>query len=112
MNKTNRGLHLLGVSNQQATHIRLVKGVVKVNPHLQVLCPTLANGGICRKGKRKKNGTPYRPKLLVKNHGDPGLQLWMCEGCRDKFLLRVKRGNNQKKGGVARKRVARSPEFL
>jgi len=82
-------LHLLGVSNQRATHIRLVRGVVKVNPHLQVLCPTLAKGRVCQKGKRKKSGYPYRPELLVKNYSNPDLQLWMCEGCRDKFLLRV-----------------------
>ena len=90
MDRENHVLHLLGVSNQQATHIRLVKGAVKVNPHLRVLCPTLAKGRICRKGKRKNNGSPYRPELLVKNHGDPSLQLWMCEGCKDKFLLRVR----------------------
>jgi len=84
-------LHLLGVSNQRATHIRLVRGIVKVNPHLKVLCPVLAMGGIChRGGKHPKDW--LRPKLLVKNHGDPGLQLWMCEGCKDKFLLRVEIG--------------------
>jgi hypothetical protein len=27
--------------------------------------------------------------LLLKNHSDPSLQLWMCEGCKDKFLLKV-----------------------
>jgi len=83
-------LRLLGVSNQEATHIRLVKGIVKVNPHLQVLCPVLAKGRNCQKGKRKKSGYPYRPELLAKNYSDPDLQLWMCKGCRDKFLLRVK----------------------
>ena len=77
------------VSVQKASHIKLVKGVVRVNPHVRVLCPTLAKGQICRKGKQKKNGIPYRPKLLVKNHGSPGLQLWSCEGCKDKFLLRA-----------------------
>lgn len=88
MNKENHVLHLLGVSSQQATHIRLVKGVVRVNPHLQVLCPTLAEGIICRKGFKNKRGVYRRPKLLIKNHGDPRLQLWVCEGCNH-FLLRV-----------------------
>ena len=88
MNEPNRVLLLLGVSNQQATHIRLVRGVVRVNPHPQVLCPTLAEGIICRKGFKNKRGVYHRPKLLVKNHGDPRLQLWMWEGCKE-FLLRV-----------------------
>jgi hypothetical protein len=81
-------LHVLGVSSQRATHIRLVKGTVKRNPHTRVLCPTLAQGGVCHRGGKH----PYqwlRPKLLIKNYGNPRLQLWMCEGCRDKFLLRV-----------------------
>ena len=92
MDEQNRSLHLLGISNQRATHIRLVKGIVKVNPHFQVLCPTLANGGICHRGGKSSKDW-IRPKLLVKNHGDPSLQLWMCEGCRDKFLLRVNVGS-------------------
>jgi hypothetical protein len=82
-------LHVLGVSSQRATHIRLVKGTVKRNPHARVLCPVLASGQDCRRGYKGKKGTYQRPKLLVKNHGDPRLQLWMCEGCKDKFLLRV-----------------------
>jgi len=90
VNEEKRVLHLLGVSNQRASHIRLVKGVVKVNPHLQVLCPVLASGQDCRRGFKSKKGSYHRPKLLVKNYGDPRLQLWMCEGCKDKFLLRVK----------------------
>jgi len=73
---------------QKAEHIRLVKGTVRVNPHLRVLCPTLAKGGKCRKGKQHKKGDYLRPKLLLKNHGDPSLQLWICEGCSN-FLLRV-----------------------
>jgi len=81
-----RVLHVLGVSNQRSSHIKLVKGVVKVNPHLQVLCPILASGRDCRKGFKNYKGKYHRPRLLVKNHGDPGLQLWMCEGCPD-FLL-------------------------
>jgi len=88
VNEEKYALHVIGVSNQRATHIKLVRGIVKVNPHLKVLCPTLATGGIChRGGKHPKDW--LRPKLLVKNHGDPRLQLWMCEGCKDKFLLRV-----------------------
>ncbi|MHC3130308.1 MAG: hypothetical protein IBV52_09565 [Candidatus Bathyarchaeota archaeon] len=91
MNEETRTLKLLGVSNQQATHIRLVKGVVRVNPHLQVMCPRLASGENCMRGaSSRRNRIPFRPRLLVKNHGDPRLQLWMCEGCKDKFLLRVK----------------------
>ena len=27
---------------QKASHIRLVKGIVRVNPHVRVLCPTVA----------------------------------------------------------------------
>jgi hypothetical protein len=88
VNKENHGLSLLGFSNQRATHIRLVRGVVKKNPHVRVLCPTLANGGICHRGGKGSKDW-LRPKLLVKNHGDPRLQLWMCKGCKDKFLLRV-----------------------
>ena len=68
MNSESHVLHLLGVSNQQATHIRLVKGVVRVNPHLQVLCPTLVARETCHRGGR----TPkewHRPKLLLKNFG-------------------------------------------
>ena len=88
MDEQNRSLHLLGISNQKATHIKLKKGTVKRNPHLQVLCPTLAMGGICHRGGK---GSKYwfRPKLLVKNFNDLNLQLWMCEGCKDKFLLRA-----------------------
>ena len=89
MNEEKYVLHLLGVSSQRASHIPLKEGIVKVNPHLQVLCPTLANGGICHRGGKHPKYW-FRPKLLVKNYGDPCLQLWMCEGCRDKFLLRVK----------------------
>jgi hypothetical protein len=91
VDKENRNLKLLGVSCQRASHIPLKKGIVKRNPHVRVLCPTLANGGIChRRGKHPKLW--FRPKLLVKNHGDPSLQLWMCEGCKDKFLLKVNVG--------------------
>ena len=89
MNEEKYVLHLLGCSNQRATHIRLVKGIVRRNSPISVLCPTLANGGIChRGGKHPKDW--LRPKLLAKNHGSPWLQLWMCEGCKDKFLLKVK----------------------
>jgi hypothetical protein len=91
LNEEKRVLKLLGVSNQKATHIRLVKGTVKVNPHLQFLCPVLASGRDCRKGFKHYRGKYHRPKLLIKNYGDPCLQLWMCEGCKDKFLLRVQK---------------------
>jgi len=40
-----------------------------------------------RSGRKKEQW--FRPKLLVKNHKDPNLQLWSCKGCEDKFLLRV-----------------------
>jgi len=93
VNEEKYALHVIGVSNQRATHIRLVRGVVKRNPHVRVLCPTLAKGEVCnRTGKSLLKGDTkeiLRPKLLVKNHGDTSLQLWMCEGCKDKFLLRV-----------------------
>ena len=79
---------LLGYHGQQATHIKLVKGVVSYNPHLQVLCPTLVKGHRC---SRHKDYNFFRPELLVKNHARPTLELWMCEGCKDKFLLRVER---------------------
>ena len=68
-----------------APHIRLVKGVVTYNPHLQVLCPKLMRRGSCRK---HKDYNLFRPELLVQNHADPRLQLWSCRGCTD-FLLRV-----------------------
>ena len=87
MNRESHVLHLLGVSSQQATHIRLIRGVVAVNPHLQVLCPTLVRGDKCHRGGKQPKDW-IRPKLLVKNHGDSGLQLWSCEGCTN-FLLRV-----------------------
>ena len=80
---------MLEVSNQRADHIRLVEGIVKVNPHVQVLCPKLARRESCNKGVKKNAGSPFRPELLVKNYNNPDLQLWMCEGCRDKFLIRV-----------------------
>ena len=85
-----RVLKLLGISNQRASHISLKKGVVKRNPHTRVLCPVLASGQNCHKGFKNRKGVYHRPELLVKNTSNPGLQLWMCEGCRDKFLLRVK----------------------
>jgi hypothetical protein len=89
VNEERRVLSLLGVSNQRPSHIRLVNGIVKVNPHVRVLCPRLARGEDCKRGKRTKSGSPFRPHLLVKNYGNPRLQLWSCEGCKDKFLLRV-----------------------
>lgn len=91
MKQENGSLHVLphDIDSQKASHIKLVKGTVKINPHVKVLCPTLANGGICRKGILHKKGTYLRPELLLKNHFNPDLQLWSCEGCRTKFLVRV-----------------------
>ena len=81
--------HLL-CSTVAGAHIHLVKGVVRRNSPITVLCPTLAKGIICSRGTGPgMRGIPYRPKLLVKNHSNPNLQLWMCQGCKDKFLLRV-----------------------
>ena len=83
-------LHHIEGPGQKPTHIRLIEGVVKVNPLLKVLCPTLAKREkTCNKGKMKNGGFPYRPELLIKNFGNSSLQLWSCKGCRDKFLLRV-----------------------
>ena len=87
VNEENRVLQLLGVSNQRASHIPLVEGVIRKNPHVRVLCPTLANGGICHRGGKHPK-LWFRPKLLVKNYSNPNLQLWSCEGC-PQFLLRV-----------------------
>ena len=89
MDQETRSLKILGVSNQRADHIRLVEGIVKANPHVRVLCPTLARGEKCNKGIMKKAGSPFRPELLIENFGNPDLQLWSCEGCTN-FLLRVK----------------------
>jgi hypothetical protein len=74
---------------QKPCSIRLKRGLVNVNPHVRVLCPRLAEGKVCRKGITMENKKLHRPKLLLKNHVDPGLQLWICEGCKSKFLLRV-----------------------
>ena len=77
--------------------MNLVKVTVKVNSHVLVLCPTLAEEKVCyRTGKgllRGEKKAIVRPKLLVKNHKDPDLQLWSCEGCAEKFLLRVDLGD-------------------
>ena len=89
MDQETRSLKILGVSNQRADHIRLVEGIVKVNPHVRILCPKRARGERCNKGKTKNDGFPYRPELLIKNCNDPDLQLWSCQGCTN-FLLRVK----------------------
>ena len=90
MDERRRILRILGVSSQRASHIPLKKGVVKRNPHVRVLCPVLASGQDCHKGFRSRKGEYKRPELLVKNFGNPRLQLWSCEGCKDKFLLRIK----------------------
>ena len=76
-----------GKPKQPAYHIRLVKGVFSSNPG-EVLCPTLSRYGKCNKHDR--NFKVHRPKLLVKHHSNPSLELWECKGCRD-FLLRVDR---------------------
>jgi len=70
-----------------APHIKLMKGVAILNPHPQVLCPMLARGSSCHK---HKNYIFLRPELLVKNHADPNLQLWSCEGCKH-FLLKIEK---------------------
>lgn len=88
MDERRRILKILGVSSQKASHIKLKKGVVQVNPHLRVLCPTLASGQDCHRGFRNRKGKYKRPELLVKNYGNPRIQLWSCEGCNH-FLLRV-----------------------
>ena len=70
-------------------HIELVKGVICRNSPIKVLCPILAKGIICSRGTGPAmSGTPYRPKLLVKNHENPNIQLWSCKGCPD-FLIKV-----------------------
>ncbi len=71
---------------QPAPHTRLVKGGVSHNPHFRVLCPKLARDGDC---KKHKDYELYRPRLLIRNHADPSLQLWHCQGCQH-FLLRVR----------------------
>ena len=78
-------------STEGSAHIHLVNGVIRRNSPIKVLCPTLANGIICSRGTGPgMRGKPYRPKLLVKNHANPNLQLWSCKGCKDEFLLRVR----------------------
>ena len=93
MNQETRSLKMLEVSSQRAIYTPLVEGIVKVNPHVQVLCPKRARGERCNKGKTKNDGFPYRPELLIKNFGKPDIQLWSCEGCAEKFLLRVDIGD-------------------
>lgn len=80
-----RILKILGVSNQKVTYIKLVKGVVKRNPHVKVLCPRLAEGD-CQRGKKTKTGTPYRPQLLVKNHGDPDFSYGSAKVAKTNFF--------------------------
>ncbi|MBN1618152.1 hypothetical protein JW887_02300 [Candidatus Dojkabacteria bacterium] len=76
-------------SPEESSHVYLVKGVVCHNNPITVLCPILAKGIICSRGTgpamRRK---PYRPKLLLKNHANPNLQLWSCKGCKD-ILLKI-----------------------
>ena len=56
VNEEQRVLKILGVPCQKASHIRLVKGIVKKNPYLQVLCPALASGEDCRRGFKNYKG--------------------------------------------------------
>ena len=74
--------HLL-CSTEESAHIHLVKGFVCHNSPITVLCPILAKGIICTRGTGPvMRGKPYRPKLLLKNHTNPNLQLWSCKGCK------------------------------
>lgn len=76
-------------STEESNIILLVKGVVCYNSPIIVLCPILAKGINCSRGTGSAmRGKPYRPKLLLKNHANPNLQLWYCEGCKD-ILLKV-----------------------
>ena len=72
---------------QRAYHIRLVKGVFSNNPG-EVLCPGLIRNNSCRRYDMDYN--LKRPKLLLKHHSNPNLELWQCEGGKD-FLIRVDR---------------------
>ena len=77
-------------SAEASTCVHLVKGVICHDSPIKVLCPTLARGVICSKGTGPAmRGKPFRPKLLMKNHANPSIQLWSCKGCKDQFLLRV-----------------------
>jgi len=75
--------------SDEGAHVLLVKGVVCHDSPVTVLCPFLAKGMICSRGTGPAmRGEPYRPKLLLKNHANPNLQLWSCKGCKD-ILLKV-----------------------
>ena len=93
MDQETISLKMLGVSNQKAAYTPLVKGIVKANPHIRVLCPKLSRRESCNKGVKKNAGSPFRPELLVKNYNNPNIQLWSCPGCAEKFLLRVDIGD-------------------
>jgi len=78
----------LGYQPKTATsHIVLKMGMYSPNPH-RVLCPSLQNGGSCK--KRDRHHEFLRPELLLKHHADPNLQLWECRGCSH-FLIRVEK---------------------
>jgi hypothetical protein len=80
---------MLFCSIDEGDRVFLVKGVVCHDSPVTVLCPFLARGMICSRGTGPAmRGEPYRPKLLLKNHANPDLQLWSCEGCKD-ILLKV-----------------------
>ena len=69
------------------TKVHLVKGIVCSNSPITIRCPI--QGIICRRGTNPENSEKfYRPKLLVKNHGNPNLQLWSCKGCKN-VLIKV-----------------------
>jgi len=75
-------------STEVSPSIHLVKGVACHNSPLTVQCPILAKGIICSRGTGPAmRGKPYRPKLLLKNHANPNLQLWSCKGCKDILLI-------------------------
>ena len=79
----------LELSPQKSCSIPLTKAIVKFNPHVKVLCPTLAKKWMCkrtgfvRRGEKKE---VQRPQLLIKNHNKPNLQLWHCQGCPNTIL--------------------------
>lgn len=85
--RNRQSIPIWGKPKIKPQHIRLVKGVFSNNPG-EVLCPTLIRNGSCRRCDR--DFKLKRPKLLLKHHSNPNLELWMCAGCED-FLLRVER---------------------
>jgi hypothetical protein len=71
------------------TKVLLVKGIVCSNSPITIHCPILAKGINCHRVTDSENSEKFcRPKLLVKNHGNPNLQLWSCKGCKN-VLIKV-----------------------